>query len=167
MHILTKQSKILILITVLLLFYWICAKSFSIFAFWESIVFTFLFAVFSAISILYDGVLSRRKKGKKSVTNFIMMAVTAFGLLIIGISIIFINNSAVFLASKTYIESNEQILNEIGDIIGYDYLPVGQVLEDEGEAKLFFFVKGSLKYQSFYVKATMDENEEWQIMSCN
>ncbi len=105
---------------------------------------------------------------EKVFLRVLIVAILAFvlfvSLLFIGITQIIRNDNSYKTAIK-YIESQEDIKNDIGRIIGYGYFPGGSINTSNGHgiAELYIEVKGEKKDLTVFVQLEKNKGSEWEI----
>lgn len=116
----------------------------------------------------YETTLPRKEESKKSIIKliaiiFIVTILFIGGLFFTIISVI--KNGAAYKEAVYQIEHSEKIMNEVGEIEGYGYMPTGSVEIENGIGTAEFIIKvdGESKDIKVYVQLYKPLKEKWKV----
>ena len=80
-----------------------------------------------------------------------------------------IPNTNAWMAAKKYINNDQEIKREIGNVNGFSIIPVGHMAVSSGPngesgiAEIHFTVKGSKKYKDFILYLEKEHQVDWEV----
>src|SRR6185369_16034298 len=92
---------------------------------------------------------------------FIAIIATSLTLLLVSTQIL-IRNSKKFQAAKHFIENNQEIRSQVGDIKGYGYF-INSREKSDTVSYLIFTINGSLSSKKISVCFKRDSTDEWKV----
>jgi hypothetical protein len=121
----STSTKVLFIISILLLIYGYCCRLFNIYFFWDSKHFGWLIMATSLMGFFIDlkRILEAQKKSTFLPGFFIGIIIVAFG--IAGGGILLLNSSKAYQDAIESIKTDEVIKSEMGNIKGVGLFPSG------------------------------------------
>ena len=97
--------------------------------------------------------------------SLIVTAIAFVAIILVVISSAMKNSGAYKIAVQE-IEQNEKIIQSVGEIKGYGFMPTGSIniVNGFGEAQLQIKVIGHERNESIYVYLTKEPEQEWKLI---
>ena len=155
---------------ILLLIYGYVAPAIEMNFFWESKSIGWYIFLVGVVGLLSFGIKSREKRKKKAVLNVIGIVMICFVLLVQTILAIAIPSSDAYAVSKEFALGNEYIIEEVGVVNGFGFLPTGgiSIQSDQngttGSANISLLVKGEKSYKIYNVIVVKPNNSDWEVI---
>ncbi len=137
--------------------------------FWESKYIGWSLFLAGSIVVLKNNIKYKRPDDKNSVAEKIVIALLSFILVVQIFLFVFILRSAAYEAVKHFVDHDEKLRLELGQIKGISQVPVA-VLEvsssssgESGQGTINIIVKVCVKYRDLEPQLTKNETVDWQI----
>jgi hypothetical protein len=155
---------------VFVLYGYIC-RAIPVYFFWESKYFGWMIIFIGVIGLLFHRIRLNKKAGKKSLLEKIGIGVLCFILLIQAILLSVLPNTEAYTIAKGFLQQNEKVKLELGNITGFSIIPLGAMSTSSGSqgttgsATLNIIVKGEKKYKEYRVDLLKETNTGWSIIA--
>ncbi len=167
---LSKFTRVVLAVGLVLLLYGYLCRLAELYFFWESKAIGWALLFIGLIGLLADRIRLREEKDKTAILEKIGIGVIVFILLIQTILISVTPFTDAYSVAKVYIQGNEQLNNEIGSVQGFGVMPMGGVEKTTdsngtyGSATINLIVKGQRKFRdvTVYVVKYADQ-DDWIV----
>jgi hypothetical protein len=166
---LSTSTKFLLGIGFILVAYGYLSRAVNLYFFWESRFIGWMVILIGLISLLVNLIRHKRRLNKKAIPEKIGIGLIALFLLIQTIVLIVLPNTDAYAAAKKFIQSNERIKTQLGNIRSFSVVPVGTISVSSGQegsignATLIIIVKGEKKFSEYKVDLIKEINSEWTV----
>jgi len=168
----SKRTKVIFIIAVILLGYGYLCRLINIFFFWDSQTFGWIVALFGLMFYFFDLIKTRKEKNQKNTWLKVGIGFIIFLLALSSFIVIIIKNTEPYGVATEYLKTDPTIRKEVGEIKNFGLIPTGAVslstTEDgvsSGQAAFSITVIGKLKNMDIeiYLKKTPETN--WTVIS--
>lgn len=154
---LTRRTKVLLTSGLILIIYGYMCRAVGLYFFWESKSIGWTLLLIGIISFLLDRIKFKKEDKRKYLLEQIVIGIICFVFLIQTILLTVIPFSDAFAVSKTYLQNNSNIKNEIGTVTGFGLIPTGGIQKstdsqgESGNAAITLTVKGDKKFKDVII----------------
>jgi len=162
-------SQVTFGISVLLIVYGYLSEFIPIHFFWESKSIGWIILLVGIIGIIAKGMTIRKNENRSTIPNKIGIGFICFTFFVQLILIIIIPRTDAYEVSKTYIQQNENIISEIGEIKSFGLIPTGSISKQTdsngttGSASINLIIKGEKAYKKVTVIVFKDYETLWEV----
>ena len=168
----SKRTKVIFIIAVILLVYGYLCRLVNIFFFWDSQTFAWIIALFGLMFYFFDLIKTRKEKNQKNTWLKVGIGLIIFFLVLGPFIVIIIKNSAPYMLATAYLETNPALQKEVGEIKGFGLIPTGAVSSStteqgasSGQAAFSITVMGKLKYKDIQIYLEKTPETNWTVIS--
>jgi uncharacterized protein with PQ loop repeat len=154
---LSRRTKTLLSSGLLLIIYGYLCRAGGLYFFWESKSVGWTLLLIGIISFLADRIKIKKTEKRKHWLEQIIICFICFVFLIQAILLIVIPFSDAFSVAKTYLQNNDDIKNEVGDVTGFGLIPTGGIQKstdsqgESGNAAITLTIKGDKKFKDVII----------------
>jgi hypothetical protein len=165
----SKRTKTIFIIAIVLLAYGYGCRMLDIFFFWESKLFGWIAAFIGLTSLLFDVHKSRKRQKKSTVFAKIGIAFFSLGLGVLPFAVVAVMSSDAYDAATFYLETDPKIRSEVGNVQGFGLMPTGAVSQASyngavsGDANFTIIVKGDKKFKDLTVYLRRTPGTPWTV----
>lgn len=167
---LNKFTKTVLIIGIILIFYGYLCRLIGLYFFWESKSIGWVFLLIGLIGILSNSIKIKKLEKRKILFEKIGIGIVVFMMLVQTILIVIIPLTDAYSTAKTYLNNDIEINDEVGEIIGFGFIPTGGIQKttdsngEFGSATINITVKGEKKFKdiTIYVIKNVD-SPNWKV----
>jgi hypothetical protein len=154
---LSRRTKTLLFSGLLFIIYGYLCRAVGLYFFWESKSVGWTLLLISIISFLADRIKIKKTEKRKHLVEQIIIGFICFIFLIQTILLTVIPFSDAFTVAKTYLQNNDDIKNEVGNVTGFGLIPTGGIQKstdsqgESGNAAITMTVKGDKKFKDLII----------------
>lgn len=152
-----ELTKFTLTIGLVFVIYGYGSRLFEIYFFWESKSIGWSIIFLGLIGLLLDRIRFKKNQKKKSIFEKIGIGLLIFTLFLQLIQVSVIPFTDAFATTKNYLNSNQEIIDEIGQIEGFSLMTLGSYHSGSnsegtyGSAKIYITVKGQKKFTDLII----------------
>ncbi len=164
-----RTLKTLLFIGIFLVFYGYISRSLGFYFFWESKFVGWLMLFIASIIFLFYRIKARRKSGKKTLLEKVVITLLIFIVLIQTVFLIVVYNSDAYRVAREFVYNDQAIKVETGGVKGISLVPYGTIssatVEDgeAGNAEIHLVIKGDKKYIDILIFLVKQKDGQWKI----
>lgn len=154
---LSRRTKTLLFLGLLFIIYGYLCRAAGLYFFWESKSVGWTLLLIGIISFLADRIKIKKTEKRKHLVEQIIIGFICFIFLIQTILLTVIPFSDAFTVAKTYLQNNDDIKNEVGNVTGFGLIPTGGIQKstdsqgESGNAAITLTVKGDKKFKDLII----------------
>lgn len=154
---LSRRTKTLLFSGLLFIIYGYLCRAVGLYFFWESKSVGWTLLLIGIISFLADRIKIKKTEKRKHLVEQIIIGFICFIFLIQTILLTVIPFSDAFTVAKTYLQNNDDIKNEVGNVTGFGLIPTGGIQKstdsqgESGNAAITLTVKGDKKFKDLII----------------
>jgi hypothetical protein len=165
----SRPSKTILIIGVILLVYGYLCRKFEIDFFWDSKTIGVILLFIALLSYWIDLRRTRKRRGKKLIWVTVGICFLILGLVTLPFAVVMIKTSDAYDAALQYLDSDPKIKEEIGNVKGFGLIPTGSVATttingvESGGATFEIIVKGEKKYMDVTIRLEKKSDKYWTV----
>jgi hypothetical protein len=162
-------TKLFFLIGIIILLYGYLCRTAALYFFWESLPVGWNLIFLSIILLLVDLIKSKKAQNKKVILEKICMGALIFLLVAQLVFILVIPRTDAWQAAKKYIDNDQSIQSEIGNVKALSIIPAGNISVSSGPdgeygvAEIHLTIKGSNKYKDCILYLEKEPQSDWLV----
>lgn len=163
-------TRVLAVVTIVLLFYGYLCRIAGLYFFWESRTIGWLLFEVLIIVALTDLIKYKKPRQKNTIPEKIGIGLCVFIIVIQALLFFIPRQTSVYGQIITFIKTSPDIQSQVGTVNGIFMVPVGSIAMSSdssgtvGQGDLYFVIKGSEKYIDLNLLINKEYDTDWQFV---
>ncbi|MFI5129087.1 MAG: hypothetical protein ACHQFX_03810 [Chitinophagales bacterium] len=165
----SRLTKTILIIGLILLIYGYLCRQFQIGFFWDSKTIGLIILFITLLSYWIDLRRTRSQKGKKTLWVTIGICILIFGLIVMPVVVFMLKTSDAYATAIEYLKTDPKIKDEIGNVKGFGLIPTGSVGTttingaESGSASFEITVQGNNKNKDVTIHLEKTPDKSWTV----